>query len=224
MKKMLCPHPEWKEIGRAQETNPEDGKQYLVISEECTACESRRLRLLPPGYPETEPFDSSIPEKGAWYERLYNLGNFIILSRRYDNNPEVPPSYMTRIETQAGNVHTGIVQLETYLFSPAALEQIADMERLIKLGGPKRYAGYRILKEGRKTKEEKTDIQTHADALGRVVQDIGPESIAAARAIFEAEIPQEAADLEEMQIQMMEKEVAARRAEIEKRKASKKPK
>jgi len=219
---MLCPHPQWKEIARAQETNPEDGKTYLVVSEECTVCEAKRLRLLPAGIPE-EPFDYSIPEKGPWYERLYNLGNFVILVRRYNNNPEVPPSYMTRTETQAGNVHTGVVQLETLLFSPAALEQIVDMERMMKLG-PKRYAGYRILKEGRKTKEEKTDIQAHADALGKVVQDIGPESIAAARAIFEAEIDQEATEMEEYQIQMMEKEVAERKAQIEKRRAGKKPK
>jgi hypothetical protein len=131
---------------------------------------------------------------------------------------------MTRVETQAGNIHTGIVQLETLLFSPAALEQIADMERMMKLGGPKRYASYRMLKEGRKTREEKTDIQAHAEALGKVVQDIGPESIAAARAIFEAEIEQEAAEMEEYQIQMMEKEVAERKAQIEKRRAGKKPK
>jgi len=220
---MLCPHPQWKEIARAQETNPEDGKTYLVVSEECTVCGAKRLRLLPAGFPENEPFDYSIPEKGPWYERLYNLGNFVILVRRYNNNPEVPPSYMTRTETQAGNVHTGVVQLETLLFSPAALEQIVDMERMMKLG-PKRYAGYRILKEGRKTKEDKADIQAHADALAKVVQDIGPESIAAARAIFEAEIDQEAADLEEYQIQMMEKEVAERKAQIEKRRAGKKPK
>lgn len=223
MKMMLCPHPEWKEIGRAKETNPDDGKEYLVISEECSACGARRLRLLPPGFTEDEPFDSSIPQTGPWYERLYNLGNFVILVRRYDNNPEVPPSYMTRIETQAGNVHTGVVQIQTPLYSPAALEQIVDMERMMKLG-PKRYAGYRILKEGRKTKEDKADIQAHADALGKVVQDVGPESIAAARAIFEAEIDQEAAELEEFQIQIMEKQVAERRAEIEKRRAAKKPK
>lgn len=220
--KMLCPHPEWKETGRTKETNPEDNTEYLIITEECPVCNARRVRLLPAAIPE-EPFDYSIPQTGPWYERLYNLGNFIILARRYQNNPNVPPSYMTRVETQAGNVHTGIIQLETMLFSPSAIEQISDMERMLKLG-PKRYANYRILKEGRKTKEEKTDIQTHAEALGKVVQDIGPESIAAARTIFEAEIDQEAAEFEEYQIQMMEKEVAERRAEIQQRKAAKKPK
>lgn len=222
---MLCPHPEWKEIARANETNPVNGKEYLVVSEECSVCKARRLRLLPAELREAdEPFDYSIPQSGPWYEKLYNnLGNFIILVRRYDRNPTVPPAYMSRIETQAGNIHTGIAQLETPLFSPAALEQIKDMERMMKLG-PKRYAGYRILKEGRLTKQEKTDIQAHADALGRVVQDIGPESIAAARAMFEAEIDQESAELEELQIQMMEKEVAERKAQIEKRRAGKKPK
>lgn len=223
MTKMLCPHPQWKEAGRAKEVNPEDGKEYLIVTEECPVCDAKRLRLLPADIPE-EPFDYSIPQTGPWYERLYNLGNFVILVRRYQNNPNVPPSFMTRVETQAGNIHTGIVQLETLLFSPAALEQIADMERMMKLGGPKRYASYRMLKEGRKTREEKTDIQAHAEALGKVVQDIGPESIAAARAIFEAEIEQEAAEMEEYQIQMMEKEVAERKAQIEKRRAGKKPK
>lgn len=223
MVKMLCPHPEWKETERKIETNEEDGQEYLVVREECPVCNAIRVRLLPTNIPE-EPFDFTIPERGPWYERLYNLGNFIILTRRYQNNPNVPPSFMARVETQAGSVHSSTVQMETLLFSPAALEAIADMERMLKLG-PKRYANFRILKEGRKTKEEKDDIKAHSDTLAKVISDIGPESIAAARTIFEAEIDHEIQEMEEYQIQMMEREVAERKAQIETRKAKKtKPK
>lgn len=228
--KMICPHPEWAELGREVEQNPEDGIRYLVVTEKCPACGALRMRLLPEGAIE-EPFDYSIPESGPWYERLYNLGNFVMLVRRYQNNPNVPPSFMTRIETPSGNVHTGTIQIPTLLFSPAAVEQLVDMERVIKLG-PDRYAAYRILKEGRKTKEERDDIKMHTQTLDKIIQEIGPESIAAAKTLLEAEVDHEIEDMKqyqaaaiaeqaEQETQEMEKQVEEPKARARKKKSKK---
>lgn len=215
MSMMVCPHPQWKEVNRQVIENPEDGIKYLTITEKCQACGALRMRLLPEGVPE-EPFDYSIPEKGPWYERLYNLGNFIILVRRYQENEEVPPTFMTRVETPQGNVHTGMIQMPTLLFAPAAVDLMKNMETVVKLG-PKRYAEYRILREKRRTKREKDDIREHGDSLYRVAQDIGPESFAAAKALLEAEIDHESVEMEEYQIQAMEREIQHRRAAQKKR-------
>jgi hypothetical protein len=218
---MVCPHPKWVEENREKEDL--GGTEYLVITEKCVVCGAIRGRALPASMAE-EPFDYSTPQSGLWYERLYNLGNFVILARKFQNNPERPPSYMTRVETQAGHVHVGMAELDTPLFSPSALQEIEDMERMLKLG-PKRYASFRILKEGLTRKEQKDEIQLHATTLAQVVQDIGPESIAAARTLFEAEIDHEIQEQEEIQIQQMESEVAARKAQMEeRRKQGKKPK
>lgn len=220
MAMMVCPHPKWDEKSREVDENSNDGLKYLVVSEKCAECGVIRLRLLPEGVPE-EPFDYSIPVRGSWYERLYGFENFVILVRRYNENPEVPPAFMTRVETSQGNVHTGMVQLPTMLFSPAAVAVMKDMEKVIRVGS-KRYADFRILKENRHGKQEKDDIRAHADSLFRVAQDIGAEPYIAARAILEAEIEQEAIEMEANDIETMEREVAMRKASLKQK--SKKPK
>lgn len=220
MVKMICPHAQWTAAGRHVEENPEDGLKYLVVSEKCAECGAIRLRLLPEGAPE-EPFDYSIPVKGSWYERLYGFENFTILVRRYNNNPSVPPSFMVRVDTAAGNSHTGIVQIPTLIFSPAAVQVLKDMEKVARVGS-KKYADFRILKEGRHGKQEKDDIRALADSLFRVAQDIGQESHAAAKSNLEAEIGQESAEMEQYEIEAMEREVQQRKAALESK--SKKPK
>lgn len=212
MAKMVCPHPQWAEVSRGVDENSNDGLKYLVVSEKCAECGAIRMRLLPEGVPE-EPFDYSIPTKGPWYERLYGFENFTILVRRYSNNPDVPPSFMVRVDTEAGNAHTGMVQIPTWLFSPAAAQILKDMGTVAK-AGPKRFADFLILKEGRSGKQEKSDIRALADSLFRVAQDIGPDSYSAARANLEAEIDQEAAEAEANEIEMMEREVAMRKATL----------
>lgn len=77
MAKMICPHTQWAEGSRETTLNPEDGIKYLIIKEECTECGAIRMRWAPEVVPE-EPFDYSIPTRGPWYERLYDLGNFMI--------------------------------------------------------------------------------------------------------------------------------------------------
>lgn len=213
IKMMLCPHPQWVEVGRDKELISEI--ECLVINEKCPICGATRGRAIPMEL-SAEPFDPSTPTSGPWYERLYNLGNFVLLSRRYQEHSRAPITFMTRVETQAGNVNATSTAIDTPFFSPAALEHIADMETMIKLG-PKRYVSFRILKDGRKTKEEKDDVKEHADSLVKVVQDVGRESIAAARTIFEAETDHEIQEQEELQIQEMEREVAERKAQIEER-------
>lgn len=215
MTKMVCPHSQWTEASRETELNPEDGIKYLIVKEECGECGAIRMRLLPADLPE-EPFDYSIPTKGPWYERFYDFGNLAVLIRRYQNNQDVPPSFMTRVNTPSGNVHTGMVQLPTLLFSPAGLELTKDLEKVAKLG-PKRYADFRILKEGRHRKRDKKDIQEHADSLFRVAQEIGPEGIAAVKSIFTAEIDHESAEAEEYEIQAMEEEVQQRKAVLKRK-------
>jgi hypothetical protein len=222
--KLTCPHPQWVEINRdTTAPDPDDPTiKYLTITEACAVCKSLRVRLLPEGISEKdEPFDFSVPVNISWYERLYNLGNFTILVRRYQQGGGNPPIFMRRVETPAGNVHSVVDPMDTLLFSPSALVTTKDMEAMAKLG-PKRYADFRILKEGRVTKPEKDIVRLYGESLLKVVQDIGPESIAAARTSFEGEIEQESAEMEEYQIQIMEKEVAARKAQIEKRRAGKK--
>lgn len=210
MAKMVCPHAKWVDAGRHTEDNPEDGLKYLVVSEKCAECGAIRMRLLQEGVPE-EPFDYSIPVRGPWYERLYGFENFVILVRRYQNNPNVPPSFMTRVETSQGNVHTGMMQLPTMLFSPAAVQVMKDMATVARVGA-KKYADFLILKGGRQGKRAKDDIRDLADSLFRVAQDIGPESHAAATATLQAEIEQEADEMEQYEIQAMEQEVEQRKA------------
>ncbi len=230
--KMICPHPSWtvQESGPAMDRedpskpviDPETGQGVWQVVETCPLCGAIRFRWIPESMKD-EPFDYSVPQTGPWYERLYNLGNFTILSRRYRENENVDPNYMTRVETPAGHAHTGMIMLGTWLFSPAALDQIGDMERMLKMG-PQRYVKFRSLKEGRNRRDQIKELEDHATTLAQVVQDIGPESIAAARAIFEAEVDQEAAELEELRIQEMEREVAQRKREAAERKSKKKPK
>lgn len=215
MAKMVCPHLQWTEAERQTELNPEDGITYLVVKDQCGECGAIRMRLIPTSLPE-EPFDYSTPMAGPWYERLYDLGSLFVLIRRYQNNPDVPPSFMTRALTKSGNVHVGMVQLETLLFSPAGYEMMRDMEKVAKLG-PKKYADLRILKEGRSRKREKQEIKEHADSLFSVAQEIGPESIAAAKSVFEAEIESESAEAEEYEIQAMEEEVKQRKAALKRK-------
>jgi hypothetical protein len=190
--------------------NPEDQAKYLTITEQCSTCGTLRIRLLPEGIPE-EPFDNSIPEKGAWYERLYNLGNFTILVRRYHNNPKELPAFMTRVESAAGNVETSTLQLKTLLFSPAALDMVTSIERIGKVGA-KRYADFLTLSKGINRKREKDQIRAYADSLFRLAQDIGPESIEAAKFILEPEIKHESVEMEEYEIQALEREVQHRKA------------
>lgn len=226
--KMTCPHPQWMEVNRDTTTIPEDETlKYLTITEACSVCKALRVRLFPEGVPE-EPFDYSIPLNISWYERLFNLGNFTILSRRFMQGTN-PPVFMTRVETPPrvetpeGNVHVALLPIDTLLFSPAALERTKDMELMAKLG-PQRYAEFRILKEGLKTKPEKDLVRQYGESLLKVVQDIGPESIVAARTLLEGEIALESAEMEEYEIQAMEREVKYRKAAIERRRAGKKPK
>jgi hypothetical protein len=215
--KMTCPHPQWAVVNEKVETDPE-GKKGLVVMEKCVACNALRVRILPEGAPE-EPFDYSIPVSGHWYERLYNFGNFVILARVYQDNKEVT-TYMTRVETPAGNVHSGMVNLNTLFFSSSALHQIYDMELMLKFG-PKRYVDYRIFQEGRQAKQEKADVQKHADTLFKVVQDIGVESIVSAKAIMEAEVDRDAEEVEVAQIEERERVLQEMKAMVEKRRSEK---
>ena len=225
--KMICPHPSWtiQEAGRAEDPStepptpikdPASGDFIWNVAEHCALCDAIRFRWIPETL-KNEPFDYTVPQAGPWYERLYNLGNFVILARRYQNNPNVPPSFMTRVETEAGHVHTGMVQIPTLLFSPSALDQIADMERMMRLG-PQKYIKLRALKEGKTRRDQLKDLEAHATTLAQVVQDVGAESVEAARAIFEAEIEHETAEAEEYQIKQMEDEVTERKREREERK------
>lgn len=218
--KMTCPHPKWEEISRDTTVDPEDEtNKYLTITEACAVCKALRIRLFPEGMPE-EPFNFAIPLNVSWYERLFNLGNFTILSRRFFQGSNNPPVFMTRVETPAGNVHLALLPIDTLMFSPAALERTKDMELMAKLG-PKRYVDFRVLKEGLKTKPEKDLIRRYADLLVKVVQDIGPESLIAARTLLEGEIGLESAEMDEYEIQAMEREVKYRKAAMERRKRQK---
>jgi hypothetical protein len=215
---MICPHSQWAEVKREMvDEDPDAHGKYLAVSEKCTACSSIRVRLLPESVPQ-EPFDYSIPTEGSWYERLYNLGNFVLLVRRYNNNPEVPPTYMTRVETQSGSVQTSLNQLPTALLSPAAVRHIEDMEKLIKLG-PKRYVDFRILKEAWNTKEDKDLVRAHAENLVKVIQEIGPESIGAAKSILQTEEAREDAEMEVASMQEQEAILQEMKAMIEKRRS-----
>lgn len=218
-RKMTCPHPQWTEVRRDTTDDPDEHIKYLTITEICSACGALRVRLFPEGIPE-EPFDYSIPLHVSWYERLYNLGNFTILVRRFLQGKEDPPVFMMRVETPTGNVHTGTVTIGTLLFSPAAVEVTKDMERVMKLG-PKRYADFRALKEARHTKREKSLVRQYGESLFKVAQDIGPESLAAASALLEGEIGHESAEMEDYEIQAMEREVKYRKTAAQKRKAQK---
>lgn len=102
--------PDSEEPKPLLDQQPNTGEAIWSVTEDCSVCQANRFRWIPEKI-KGECFDYSTPESGPWYERLYNLGNFVILSRRYQNNPTVPLSFMTRVETQAGHVHTGIVQL-----------------------------------------------------------------------------------------------------------------
>lgn len=207
---MVCAHPHW-DVGKKEITeNPSDQAKYLTVTEQCSTCGALRVRLLPEGIPE-EPFDNSIPQTGAWYERLYNFGNFTILVRRYYNGPKDPPNYMVRVETAAGTVETSTLRLKTLLFSPAALDMVNTVERVVQVG-PKRYADFITLKQGILRKKAKDQIRAYADSLFRIAQDVGPESIAAAKSILEPEIKHEAIEMEEYEIQALEREVQHRKA------------
>lgn len=215
--RMTCPHPQWVETKKESADIYGNGEMFTLVAEQCPVCQAYRARIFPQSIPE-EPFDFSIPKTGPWYERLYDLGNFVILARRYNNNPTRPPTYMSRVETKAGNVHTSMAEFDTLLFSPSVLNVIKDMEGMLKLG-PQRYVAFRILKEGRKSKAEKDWVQEFAKTLAKVVEDVGPESISAARTIFEAEINQEIAEMEEIQIQNLERTLEEAKADIAKRRS-----
>lgn len=215
MTKMVCPHSQWTEVERETDVHPRDGIKYLIVKEECGECGAIRMRWAPEAVSE-EPFDYSIPTKGPWYERLYGFGGFVVLIRRYQNNPEVPPTFMTRAMTKGGNVHVSMIPVKTLLFSPAGFELMRDMEKVAKLG-PKKYADLRILKDGLHKKSQKRDMLEHADSLFSVAQEIGAEGMAAAKSIFGAEIEHESAEAEEFEIQAMEAEVQQRKAAMKRR-------
>lgn len=222
--KMIDPHASWQIEEASIAVDPETkeptideatGEPVFVVKEVCPVCGAIRFRYIQESK-KNEPFDYSIPTKDPWYERLYNLGNFTVLVRRYQDNPNVPPNFMARVDTPTGGVYTGMYQIGTLLFSPAVLELLQVMQNMARIG-PQQYASFRILKEGRKTKQAKEEILRETEALARVVSEIGPESIAAAQAVMEAEPEQEAADMEEFEIQEMERQVQLRREQFQKR-------
>lgn len=220
--KMICPHPSWRVEESAVAVDEKGqpvvdemfGEPVFVVKEVCPICGGIRFRYIGESKKD-EPFDYSIPQKDPWYERLYNFGNFTVLVRRYQNNPNVPPSFMARVDTPSGAVYTGMYQLSTLLFSPAVIELFEVMQNMLRVG-PQRWASYRILKEGRKGIAKK-EIQQEAEALARVVSEIGPESLEAATAVIQAEPEQEAADMEEAEIKEMERMAQLRREQIQRR-------
>jgi hypothetical protein len=229
IQKMICPHPSWRveesALAADQETgepivDENFGEPVFVVKEICPVCGAIRFRYIPESKKD-EPFDYSIPTKGPWYERLYNFGNFTVLVRRYQNNPTVPPSFMTRVDTPSGASYTGMHQIGTLLFSPSVLELLESMQNMARVG-PERYYSFRILKEGRRSKREKEDIKREMESLARVVSEIGPESISSAQAIMEAEPQQETADMEDYEIEEMERQAQLKRELLQKRR--KKPK
>lgn len=215
MQAMSCPHCEYKEVDRTVEEI--DGEEYIVVKEECPECPAIRMRLFPTDLPE-EPYDPT-PPAGPWWERLYNFGNFTILVRRH-TFPGRPPYYLTRIDTAGGNAHAGFHPGPNDIFAPAALHQLQDLERMLKLG-PERYVSFRALKERLTRKAEKDDLIVHAKTLFPVAQEIGPEGVAAARDILEREVDNEIAEMEEFAAAEMERqaeEMKKQAEEIRKRK------
>lgn len=220
---ITCPHPSW-EIAQSgpvvDEKNelvidPEIGEPVFNVVERCPICGGVRFRYIPLRLKD-EPFDYSIPTKEPWYERLYNLGNFSVLSRRL-LPPDETIDYMTRVDTPSGaSFHTYFSDTKTQYFSPSVLGLLAILNDVARVG-PEQYAAFKILKEGHKTKQAKQRMRERAETLGRIVSEIGPESLASAQAIMEAEPENEAADMEEWEIGQMEREAQLRREQLQKR-------
>lgn len=221
---MTCPHPSWeiKESGPMvdKETkepilDPQTGEAVFSVTERCPICGAFRFRYIPLAQKD-EPFDYTIPTKEPWYERLYNLGNFTVLSKRLLPSDETI-QYLTRVDTPSGATYSIVFgDMRTVLFSPSVirlLEILGDVARV----GPEQYAAFKILKEGRKTKAAKEEVQEEAAQMGQIVSEIGPESLASAQAIMEAEPEKEAADIEEWEINQMEREAQLRREQLQKR-------
>ncbi|MCI0529602.1 MAG: hypothetical protein L0Y56_19340, partial [Nitrospira sp.] len=167
---MMCPHPEYQEVSRETFYSEEEEREYLAIHESCVLCGGVRFRLYPTDLPP-EPFDPSIPTNAAWWERLYDFGNFKILVRRM--KPVAPDTYtyLSRIETASGNVHVSFTVIEGIIFSPAAVEELADLERILKLG-PEGYVEFRAMREKRSSPEAIGEIQQHAETLYPVAIEI----------------------------------------------------